>query len=225
MTVLLVLFTLILFLVIDHFVQKRRTQPALAQRQVRTHLPLPIQFPIHVPEGISLATNHTWLRTNQDGTVTIGLDEFLSRLVGALEKVSIPREGEMIAPAIADIALGVHGRSLRLAPPMNGDVVESNPEVLRNASLILSDPYGRGWLLRVKSNALRTNFLLMVGSSTDGPDADRGVPAADRGAAAICARPIRTTAYHKKKSLQTLWISCNVRHNTWHDKKKFNGVM
>ena len=151
MTVLLVLFTLILFLALDHFVQKSRTQPSLAQHWFKTHLPLPLQFPIHVPDDVSLATNHTWLRTNHDGAVTIGLDEFLSRLVGAVERVSIPSAGDIVAPAVGDIALGVQGHSLRLATPMTGNVIESNLDILRDPSLILRDPYGKGWLVRVKS--------------------------------------------------------------------------
>ncbi|MBM2839853.1 MAG: glycine cleavage H-protein [Bacteroidetes bacterium] len=152
MTVLLVLFTLIVFLTLDHFIQKSRTpRLSMAGERIGTRAQLPMQFPIHVPDNIALATNHTWLRTNKDGTVTIGLDEFLSRLVGKVEKVSIPCAGDIIAPEVADIAMGVQGHSLRVAPPMSGDVIESNLDILRDPSLILRDPYGEGWLLRVRS--------------------------------------------------------------------------
>lgn len=164
MTVLLVLFTLIVFLVLDHVVQQRRTSPSLATRRTGAKARLPMQFPIHVPDDVSLAVNHTWMRTNQDGTITVGLDEFLSRLIGVIDRVSVPSHGEPVAPSASDIAVSVQGRFLRLAPPSAGSVIESNPEVMRNPSLILSDPYGKGWLMRMKSRAddIATSRLYVV---------------------------------------------------------------
>ncbi len=151
MTVLLVLFTLIIFLVVDHFIEKRRTSPSLATQRVGGRAQLPMQFPIHIPDDISLAVNHTWMRTNRDGTITVGLDEFLSRLVGVIEKISIPDHGIPVSPSAADISMEAQGRFLRLSPPSAGSIIESNIEVIRNPSLILSDPYGKGWLVRMKS--------------------------------------------------------------------------
>ena len=153
MTVLLVLFTLILFLIFDHFVQRYRTRPVLSVGERNVRASVPMQFPIHVPEGVSLATNHTWMRRNDDGTVTIGFDEFLSRLMGLVEKISLPRAGEVVQPNFADVAVKAQTRTLRLAPPVIGNVVVTNEDVLRSPSLILSDPYGKGWLLRVSSGA------------------------------------------------------------------------
>ena len=153
MTVLLVLFTLILFLVFDHAVQKYRTRSVLSSREEKAGERVLVQRPIYVPNDVSLATNHTWMKQNQDETITIGFDELLSRLVGAIEKVSLPQVGEAVVPAVADIAVGVRGRTLRLALPLSGSVVDVNPDVLKNPSLLLSDPYGKGWLMRVKARA------------------------------------------------------------------------
>lgn len=151
MTVLLVLFTLTLFLIVDHVVQKRRAHPAAVRNEIGARTDLHMQFPIRIPDGLSLATNHTWMRSNQDGTITIGIDEFLSRLVGAVKTISIPQAGEAMLSAANDIAVGAHGGSIRLASPTAGRVIESNTEVLKTPSLVLSDPYGKGWLMRIKS--------------------------------------------------------------------------
>jgi glycine cleavage system H protein len=153
MTVLLVLFTLILFLVFDHAVQKYRTRSVLNAREKKVGERVLVQSPIYIPNDVSLATNHTWMKPNQDETITIGFDELLSRLVGAIEKVSLPRAGEAVVPTVADIAFAVRGRTLRLALPLSGSVVDANPDVLKNPSLLLSDPYGKGWLMRVKARA------------------------------------------------------------------------
>ena len=108
---------------------------------------------IDFPHEVSLATNHTWLRNNPDGTTTIGLDGFLSRLVGLVDTISLPRKGETVAPDAAGIGMQSRGRGLQLAIPLTGQVVEANPAVLKDPSLFLRDPYGKGWLMRVRSNA------------------------------------------------------------------------
>ncbi len=147
MTVLLVLFTLILFLIFDHFVQRHRVRSAEAVAEPAE--PVLKSF-TGFPEDVSLATNHTWLRNNPDGTATIGLDEFLSRLIGVVEKISLPRPGERVVPAVAGIGLSSRGRGLKVTTPLSGDVIEANPDVLRDPSLLLRDPYGEGWLMRVR---------------------------------------------------------------------------
>lgn len=151
MTVLLVLCTLIAFLAIDHMIQRKRTQAALAPLALPAGAHPSIQRPMQLPGDVVLATNHTWMRVNPDGTITLGVDGFLSRLMGVIETLSIPRAGDSMIPSFADFLVGTHGRSFRLATPVGGSVIEQNPEVMKDPSLIFSDPYGKGWLVRMKS--------------------------------------------------------------------------
>jgi len=147
MTVLLVLFTMILFLGLDHFVQKRRvaaSQPAYQEAAPGQRLRGALAG---FPGGVSLTTNHTWMKNNPDGTTTIGLDELLGRLVGAVESVSLPRTG--FTPAAAGIGFRNGSRVLQLTSPVAGEVVETNPEVAKDPSLLVRDPYGKGWLMRI----------------------------------------------------------------------------
>lgn len=150
MTVLLVLFTLILFLTCDHFVQRHRAHHAVGAHEQAERVPT---FPfINFPHEVALATNHTWLRNNPDGTTTIGVDEFLGRLIGVVEKISLPRTGEKVVPAVAGIGMQSRGRALHITAPLAGQVVAANADVLKNPSLLVQDPYGRGWLMKVKSH-------------------------------------------------------------------------
>jgi glycine cleavage system H protein len=153
MTVLLVLFTLVIFLTIDHFLEKRKAGLAPAADATPARASLSFPFPIRVPDGVSLATNHTWLKPNADGTVTIGFDALLSRLLGTLDRIAFPKEGEVIVPAAATITAASKGHSLHIAPAAIGQVVQLNHEALKNPSLILNEPYGKGWLMRVKPRA------------------------------------------------------------------------
>jgi len=152
MTVLLVLFTLIVFLVTDYFVQKSRSSGARAKGEARSHRQFLLPS-LHFPDDASLALNHTWARHDRDGTTTLGLDEFLGRLVGTVESIALPEIGTRVTPATVGIALRQGNKSLELSTPLAGRVVTVNPDILKNPSIVRSDPYGKGWLMTVKPEA------------------------------------------------------------------------
>jgi hypothetical protein len=80
---------------------------------------------------------HTWARPESDGTVTVGIDELGSRLLGVLGAVDLPRPGVRVHAN--GTAFRVHKRDadVRLLSPVDGEVVETGGP-------------GRGWYLRVK---------------------------------------------------------------------------
>jgi glycine cleavage system H protein len=143
MTVLLVLFTLLLFLAVDYFVHKSRLAPKYVGARAA-------QSCLRLPHGIRLASNHIWLRDEADGLTTVGVDEFIGRLIGRIDALVLPEPDTVVTPAMSEITLRQGGKSLELASPVLGHVVEVNQEVLRDPSLARTDPYGAGWLVRVK---------------------------------------------------------------------------
>lgn len=155
MTVLLVLFTLILFLIADHFVQKAKASAARAEAKQ----PEPLMRR-RFPNDAILAVNHTWVRRDADGTATIGVDDFLGRLVGAVESIVLPGVGAMVTPATTDIALRKGKKALELSSPLLGRVVDVNPAIVKDPSLSRTDPYGKGWLMKVRPSPEHKDILL-----------------------------------------------------------------
>jgi glycine cleavage system H protein len=149
MTVLLVLATLILFLTFDHFVERSRAKRA-AQNVTERLAALGQAFQL-VPEGVRLRTNHTWAKDESEGIVTIGLDEFLAKFLGAVERIAMPSSGGAVDPATQSIRLEDGEKAITLASPVQGKVVSINQEVLRSPALASTDPYGRGWLMKVQT--------------------------------------------------------------------------
>ena len=142
MTVLLMLCMIVTFLAADKIV--RTVRVAKARRQAG----VPSGAMFHPPEGISLALNHTWMKMEK-GVAVIGMDEFLARMLGAVESVLLPGVGAAVAPANAEISLSSGGRKIRLASPVEGRVMEVNTDVLSNPAAAHRDPYGGGWLFKV----------------------------------------------------------------------------
>ncbi|MBZ5573540.1 MAG: hypothetical protein LAO09_16870, partial [Acidobacteriia bacterium] len=89
MTVLLVLFTFITFLLIDHFFSKKSivVQPALqvAPRQARLAPSLVGGF--QVPETLRYHPGHTWALSESPNLVRVGMDDFASKLAGKVEGI------------------------------------------------------------------------------------------------------------------------------------------
>jgi glycine cleavage system H protein len=86
----------------------------------------------------------------EKGVAVIGTDEFLARMLGAVESFMLPDVGATVAPATMDIALAHGNRRVRLASPVAGRILEVNNALLHNPMLARRDPYGSGWLLKVR---------------------------------------------------------------------------
>ncbi len=144
MTVLLVLFTLILFLTADYLVQRareRRQVPALEEGLV--------------PAGIRIASNHSWIRDDEHGVSTIGLDALVGTIVGAVESIVLPKTGSQVSPEQPAVVLRDGSRELRVALPVRGRVVAVNPRVIRHPGVVERDPYHAGWLVQIRPDRSR----------------------------------------------------------------------
>jgi hypothetical protein len=95
MTVLLMLSMIVTFLAADMIVRKLRAVKE-ARRTVQ-----PGTIMSEPPEGIRLALNHTWMRMEK-GVAVIGTDEFLGRILGAVESFMLPDVGATVAPATGE---------------------------------------------------------------------------------------------------------------------------
>jgi len=162
MTVLFVIFTIILFLTVDYAVQKART--AKEEKRLLESLSQGLSaFPLRLPDGVDLAVNHTWLRAEPKGVATIGLDQFLGHMVGAVERIILPEVGAALTPASARIVLCDGAKYLKLAAPVKGKVVAVNSSILKNPALARKDPYGAGWLLKIQPANGRSGSTLLSG--------------------------------------------------------------
>lgn len=146
MTVLLVLFTIIIFIAADNVVQRLRRARAASALE-----PLKAGALAQIPDGITLAFNHTWMKEEKKGLTTIGIDGFLSAVTGAVESIILPLRETRVVPTTPIVTLRHQGRELLLSLPVQGEVVEVNQAVLQNPALASADPYGSGWLVKIRA--------------------------------------------------------------------------
>lgn len=156
MSVLLIILTFTTFLLIDHAVRARRAtrEPGL-DRPAKAPVAIPVEAgPVWVagyrmPEDIHYHPAHTWARLG-DGAATVGLDDFAGRLVGRADRWSLPPVGSRVRQGDPAFRAHLDGRSAELLSPVDGIVEATNPELLERPGLAADDPYGKGWVLKVR---------------------------------------------------------------------------
>lgn len=103
-----------------------------------------------VPEGLYFHRGHTWAVPESEGVYRVGLDDFAQRLVGRPDAVDLPRAGAVVESGTPGLKLKFDGHAVKVLSPVGGEVVETNPEVLRDPKVVNDDPYGNGWLMKVR---------------------------------------------------------------------------
>jgi glycine cleavage system H protein len=143
MTVALVLCTIVAFLATDEILQRVRAKRA------RVAASMPVFPALKFPADARLALNHIWLK--QEGGVTmLGVDEFVGRLVGKVQGVILPAVGSSASPKSSSVGFSDGGRSINISLPVVGRIVEVNPALRDEPAIVHDDPYGAGWLMKVK---------------------------------------------------------------------------
>jgi len=104
-----------------------------------------------VPEGLFYHQGHGWLRPEPGSISAVGMDDFARKLIGKVDGVELPAVGTKLAQGEKGWSLVVDSERIPMLSPVSGEVVEINNEVLRSPDILGRDPYGKGWLLKVKS--------------------------------------------------------------------------
>ncbi len=170
MTVILVLSTFIVFLLIDHFFSKKQVvriavQPAVPAREAAARVQPSMVGGFEVPENLRFHPGHTWALSESPSLVRVGIDDFASKLVGKVERLSLPQRGQWIRQGQKLLSVYRDGAKVDMLSPIEGSIADVNDALAQNPELARKDPYGEGWLVTVQSPDAKTNFRnLMSGA-------------------------------------------------------------
>ena len=104
----------------------------------------------NIPSELKFATSHEWVRNEGDGVVTIGISEHAQGLLGDMVFVELPEVGESVNTG-DDVAVAESVKAASdVYAPVSGEVLEVNEELEDSPELVNSDPYGDGWMFKVK---------------------------------------------------------------------------
>jgi len=123
-----------------------------------------------VPDGFNFHQGHSWMKMDLLGSdrrrvMRVGLDDFAQKLVGRVGSVELPAVGTRLAQGDKGWTLVVDSVPIPMLSPVDGEVVAVNPEVLRNPTILSEDPYGKGWLLKVRSERIGADTRNLLSGS------------------------------------------------------------
>ncbi|HUK66344.1 MAG TPA: glycine cleavage system protein H [Anaeromyxobacteraceae bacterium] len=109
--------------------------------------------------GLRYAEGHTWIE-REEGRLKLGLDGVAQEILPWALGVELPGPGARLAEGDTLAVISCGATEARFASPVAGTVLEVNPAVVRDPSLVKEDGYGRGWLLTLAPSDARWSTLL-----------------------------------------------------------------
>ena len=105
------------------------------------------------PADLRYTKSHEWLRTLQDGTIEVGITDHAQQALGDLVFVEVPEAGRHLAAGDACAVVESVKAASDVYSPIAGEVTSGNPKLATEPELINRDPYGEGWIMRLKPAA------------------------------------------------------------------------
>ena len=115
----------------------------------------------NIPADLKYLDSHEWARVESDGTVTIGISDHAQGALGDLVFVEVPEVGKSLSKGGAAAVVESVKAASDVYSPVSGEVVAANDALGSSPELVNSDPYGAGWLFKIKpSNTAELQQLL-----------------------------------------------------------------
>jgi len=111
---------------------------------------------LRLATAVSLDRNHSWARVEPDG-MFVGADHLALACLGPLDRVDLPPAGARVQRDQVLFTLAGGDRSLSLHSPVSGTVVARNEALLSEPRRINSDPFGLGWVVRIRGDDPRAS--------------------------------------------------------------------
>jgi glycine cleavage system H protein len=103
----------------------------------------------NVPTDLQYTKTHEWVRTLSDGTFEIGITDHAQHALGDLVFVEVPETGRKLAVGEPCAVVESVKAASDVYSPVTGEVTLGNPLLASEPEALNTDPYGKGWLMRV----------------------------------------------------------------------------
>ncbi|HEV7985498.1 MAG TPA: glycine cleavage system protein GcvH [Steroidobacteraceae bacterium] len=105
----------------------------------------------NIPADLKFARSHEWIRQLGDGTAEVGISDHAQHALGDLVFVELPDIGRALSAGEACAVVESVKAASDVFAPVAGTVVAVNDQLRHTPELINRDPYGGGWLLRLRA--------------------------------------------------------------------------
>jgi glycine cleavage system H protein len=112
-----------------------------------------------IPADLKYTKSHEWVRTLADGNIEVGITDHAQSALGDLVFVEVPEAGKSLKAGDTFAVVESVKAASDVYAPLGGSVVEGNPALGGQPELINSEPYGSGWIMRLKPSGAAAALL------------------------------------------------------------------
>jgi glycine cleavage system H protein len=104
----------------------------------------------NIPTDLLYTREHEYVRFGTDGIAEVGITDYAQGELGDIVFVELPAPGAMITAETQFGTVEAVKAVSELNAPVTGEIVAVNPRLDKEPALINNDPYGEGWMVRVR---------------------------------------------------------------------------
>jgi glycine cleavage system H protein len=115
----------------------------------------------NIPKDLKYTKSHEWVKPNADGSVTVGITHHAQDLMGDMVFVDLPQAGTQVTSGKECGVVESVKAASDVYAPVSGEIVEANAALSDSPETVNKDPYGSGWMFRLKpANKAEVDGLL-----------------------------------------------------------------
>ena len=115
----------------------------------------------NIPVELKYAKTHEWVRTNEDGSVTVGISDTAQDQLGDMVYIEVPEVGQTVLAEEACAVVESVKAASDVYAPLGGEIVEVNEDLADSPETVNNDAYGEGWIFRLEPADARELAALM----------------------------------------------------------------
>lgn len=119
-----------------------------------------------LPSELCYSKEHEWVKVLDDGTTLIGISDYAQDQLHELVYVELPEVGREVSRMEAIGTVESVKAVSDIYSPISGIILEVNEELSNSPELINQDPYGKGWIAKVKPKNLEPELKELMDSET-----------------------------------------------------------
>jgi glycine cleavage system H protein len=104
---------------------------------------------MNIPSDLRYASSHEWIRL-EGGIATVGISDHAQEELTDVVFVELPAVGRAVDEGDPTAVVESVKAASDIYAPVSGEIVEVNPDVEADPSLVNTDPYGKGWIFKLK---------------------------------------------------------------------------
>ena len=114
---------------------------------------------MNIPENLKYTKDHEWISIEGD-VATVGITDFAQGELGDIVYVEIEKIGENFSKEEVFGTVEAVKTVSDLFMPLSGEIIDINEELNEKPELVNEDPYGQGWMIKIKVNSSDISDLL-----------------------------------------------------------------